>query len=75
MASRGDVLADAAALLAATAARDGEAQKIILDYSDNRAVATVLAGVVTAMCRSCDASLLGALCDELRTISQEDTTP
>jgi hypothetical protein len=42
-AARLDACRDAAALIRATASRDHEAQQVILDYSDNRELARVLA--------------------------------
>ena len=47
-ADRLDTRRDTAALIRATADHDREAQRVILDYSDNRAVATYLARLTVA---------------------------
>ena len=69
-----DALRDSAALLRATADRDHEAIEVLLDYSDTRVVAEVLAIVLAVACRGYSPGFLGDLCHELRTIGQEDTT-
>lgn len=69
-----DACRDAAALIRATADRDHEAQQVILDYSDNRELAEVLAILLAAACRSYGQDFTNDLCRDLRTIGQEDTT-
>jgi len=71
-AARRDVLADCAALLTATATGDREAQRIVLDYSDNRAVAGALAAVITAACRALGDDFSGDLADQLRELAWKD---
>jgi len=50
-ADRLDACCDAGALIRATAARDHEGMRVILDLGDNRAVAEVLSLIVVTACR------------------------
>lgn len=72
---RGDAHRDAAALIRATADRDGEAVNIVLDYSDNRQVCAVLALIVVTACRAYGETFLGDLCAELRSLDRQEDTP
>jgi hypothetical protein len=68
-----DACRDAAALIAATADRDGEAIGVILDHSDNREVATVLAIVVNATATGYGENFITELCDKIRHLRQPPT--
>jgi hypothetical protein len=70
-----DACRDVGALIRATADRDHEAIEIILDYSDNRAVAEILAILVVTACRGYGDGFIGDVCDELRHRDQEDPAP
>jgi hypothetical protein len=61
-----DACRDAGALIRAAASRDQEAVTVLLDHSDNRAVAEILAIITAAACRGYGPGFLGELCDELR---------
>lgn len=68
---RGDALRDAAALIRATVDRDHEGARIVLDYSDNGAVAEILAIVISAACRAYGPDFTDDLTAELRGSGQE----
>jgi hypothetical protein len=67
-----DACRDAAALIAATADRDHEAIGVILDHSDNREVATVLAIVVNAAATGYGENFITELCDRVRHLREPE---
>lgn len=64
-----DACRDAGALIRATANRDHEGVRVVLDHSDNRVVAEVLATIVVTACRTAGADFVDNLCAELRKLN------